>query len=247
MHLNTGVMNLVAAFVCVWCVCVVVVASLQTTPKSISCDVGITVQSCAISMCTEAREVVNITTNCDDGNKCTDDSCNETTGLCEHVQRVYATSDANQCRILFCIDCTLDYIPEGTCLGYNLSADELPPGVTHDPDVWYMAINGTNDNSLFDDISGCASYTCDNTTGDIEITYKPDGTMCSDAIDLCHSYSCVDGECVQVSDLACSDDVLPTTSGATAYSVYATLCFMSGFAVISLSFVGLWQYVRAHK
>jgi hypothetical protein len=37
--------------------------------------------------------------NCDDGNVCTDDSCNPSTGLCDHVNNAAGCSDGNACTV----------------------------------------------------------------------------------------------------------------------------------------------------
>jgi hypothetical protein len=207
----------------------------------------VTPNSCAVSTCVE-RVVVDTEVICDDNNACTVDTCNATTGLCEYTVVMPNIPSPNPCYEYICIDCTQEYALTDICA--NLSnvevysrrhqkafANHMPtrllsrdtPGV-----VFWLASSGYNlDQNPYASYNDCLLYHCDNQTGEIASTPKPDETLCNVGFDPCNVNVCRGGECTAIAPLDCADHYLAVASIASR-SFTIAMSTVGGFVSILL-------------
>jgi hypothetical protein len=139
------------------------------------------------------------TGQCDDGNPCTDDSCDEKSG-CVHNNNNASCDDGDACTIddacidgeckggsaLDCndeIDCSDDYCDSNT-------------GCVHTPNDW-----------LCDDQNDCTDDSCDPETGDAKTgcVHANNEAWCEDGVYCTTGDACSDGECIPGPDRSCDD------------------------------------------
>jgi hypothetical protein len=136
---------------------------------------------------------------CDDGNPCTDDSCDETSG-CVHNNNDASCEDGDECT-------TDDACVDGECIaGTNLDCDDeldctddycdANTGCVHTPNDW-----------LCDDENECTDDSCDPETGDSDTgcVHENNDEWCDDGFYCTADDTCDDGECIPGPDRSCDD------------------------------------------
>jgi hypothetical protein len=202
-------------------------------PNAALCDddnVCTTVDQCQNAECKGAGML-----NCNDGNPCTDDSCDPVTG-CLHVNNTAVCSDGNQCT-------PKDVCTKGACLGMGVKdCDDSNPctddachptlGCVHDPNT--AACNDDNVCTTADVCQGgactgtalllcndgnpCTDDSCDAEKGCVYLPNKiscDDGNACTLG-DICKDGKCAAGTMKDCDDSnPCTKDACTPTSGCT--------------------------------
>ncbi|RLC36510.1 hypothetical protein DRH29_04415 [candidate division Kazan bacterium] len=179
---------------------------IHSSISGIPCDDG---NPCTIEdMCLNG-ECVGTPKSCDDGNFCTTDSCNETTGECEHQCNVNVPCDdgnpntiEDKCQLVDgSCQCAGQEAPECTqdsdCDdGYLCTNDKCVGGECTHTDTGFCGIYSAMDS--------CKTAYCNpgNTSADDNgcvVTSIEDGTSCTSIncmmIDNCSGYTCLNGVC----------------------------------------------------
>jgi len=170
-------------------------------------------------MCSAGVCVGGAATNCDDGNVCTDDSCDAGVG-CLNLSNVVPCDDANACT-------TNDTCAGGTCLGgpaldcddgnvctadtcdtqlacqhsnVGLPCDDGDACTIGDTCSAGACISGTT--AVCDDGNPCTDDTCDAAGGCIT---TPNSLACDDGNACTSDDICVAGQCVSGSAVVCDD------------------------------------------
>ena len=163
---------------------------------------------------------------CDDGNPCTDDTCDPLTGACQHAANNKPCDDSNPCT-------DADTCTAGTCLGMDLvSCDDGNPCTTDkcSPLSGCQNTNNTlpcNDNDACttsdacfqgvctgsgtlncNDGNVCTTDTCDPATG---CGHLPAVGQCDDGNICTPTDTCVAGQCSGAGSLDCGDGNACTT------------------------------------
>jgi hypothetical protein len=196
------------------------------TPASIACLATGTV--CSPQSCdTVTGACVATPSNCDDGNPCTDDTCNPDAvnpdSACVHVNNTAACSDGNVCN-------GAETCQAGTCTaGTPLNCNDNNPCTTDtcDPVTGCQHTPITNGTACTDgnvcngaeicqagtctagtplncnDNNPCTTDTCDRATG-CQHTPVTNGTACDDGNACTRADSCQGGACVGTNPIACA-------------------------------------------
>jgi len=165
------------------------------------------------------------TLDCDDGNVCTDDSCDAVSG-CDHLDNVAPCEDGNDCS-------EGDLCTEGLCVG-----GESTCGCEADADCAEFedgdVCNGTLicDKNSFPfsckvdldtvvvcdttDDTTCSKNTCDTGTGECAQTAQENGLVCDDADACTTTDTCENGDCTGEGAPECDDEDPCTTDGCDA-------------------------------
>jgi hypothetical protein len=166
--------------------------------------------------------------DCNDGNECTDDTCNVTTGICTSTNRTGAcTPDEEVCTSDLCVD--------GACTHTPLDGDEpcTSDGDDCTDDVCQAGecVNEFNNmlcNCQMDehcvDTNPCTDAHCNNGTCE----FPPNNAACDDGVACTIDDVCSAGDCAGVaSDLACDNDVctVQTSCGGSFCSEPTNMCF----------------------
>ena len=164
--------------------------------------------------------------SCDDGNPCTTDSCNPSTG-CVHTNNTISCNDGNPCT-------QTDACSGGVCVGSNVISC---PGATQchgaqacDPSTGLCAGSVVANGMPCDDGNGCTvsdscqggvcasgtaktcaaldqchvAGTCDSSTGNCSNPTKVNGTGCNDGNACTTIDQCMAGSCVGMSSVICT-------------------------------------------
>jgi hypothetical protein len=173
--------------------------------------------SCTAGLCTGTGETV-----CDDGNLCTDDSCDPALG-CQHAYNVLPCDDGN--------DCTdNDTCSQGACVGTPkpecVCLADADCGSFEDGDLCNGTLvciehkcvvdTATAKTCPADEADGCTFHRCVPETGACELIAIPDGRACSDHDACTTDDACSAGACVATGSLDCGDNNACTTDGCDA-------------------------------
>ncbi len=135
--------------------------------------------------------------NCNDGNACTDDSCDPVSGNCVHVNNSAPCSDGNACT-------TGDMCSNGACTGTSTNCDDGNPGTDDSCDTATGACVHTPNSNPCNDGNAC-------TTGDVYSNGVCSGTPknCDDG-NLCTDDSCdaATGDCLHTPIPNCTAEQL---------------------------------------
>jgi hypothetical protein len=205
---------------------------LSTSEESGCYDSSLPATSCMTSVCL-GREVIPIEITCDDDNACTDDVCNTTTGLCEHIPQTSDLDVPNACYVYVCVDCSHPYVPEGACLS---------PARTPSATVFWLFNQADAPVTALDP---CMAYNCDNTTGIITSTPGPDNVTCSDTYNPC-AHVCQSGVCVAVDGSLCGVTQVAASDAATLGSQTAMFMAIAAGVVAGVALLVLLGF-GTHK
>jgi slime mold repeat-containing protein len=126
--------------------------------------------------------------DCEDGNGCTVDNFNLTTGQCEHQAERLPCEDFNACT-------TMDTCVDGVCLGQSLDCDD------HNVCTDDLCDRAQGCRHILaarcDDGNPCSADTCDPVDG-CKHTTQPDGTPCDDGRSCTFADICILGNCIGV-------------------------------------------------
>ncbi len=131
--------------------------------------------------------------DCDDGNVCTTDKCNQRTGTCEYppIHHRRACDDGNACT-------SVDVCDRGVCQGSNLPDGTVcsdANACTQTDSCQQGACTGANPVICSPSDQCHVAGTCDTATGACSDPTAPDGTVCDD-IDTCSGQdACEVGVC----------------------------------------------------
>ncbi|MCB9739687.1 MAG: hypothetical protein H6747_10495 [Deltaproteobacteria bacterium] len=165
-------------------------------------------------------------TDCNDGDACTDDSCNPADGSCGHTARAAGAScdDGSQCTVV-------DICKDGACVGTALKCDDGDPCTTDACDLAIGCTSTAADGVACDDgdlcskddvcaggtcagkvpadcvaENDCQLAACNPADGTCKKANKPDGTACDDG-DLCtNGETCGSGSCSGGTAQSCSSN-----------------------------------------
>jgi cysteine-rich repeat protein len=137
----------------------------STQPVGTTCDDG---NACTDNTCDGGTTCLSVPTNCDDHDPCTDDSCNPATG-CIHTNNTASCDDGNACT-------TNDTCSAGVCVGGE------PPNCN--------------------DSNGCTNDGCDPSSG---CTHEDNTDPCNDGNACTTSDTCAEGACVGGAPPNCND------------------------------------------
>ncbi len=145
--------------------------------------------------------------NCDDGNFCTDDSCNTGSGQCVHANNANAcAADGNPC--------TKDFCSNGAC--YRPASGSCNDGnacTTSDSCQGGACVGGPAPNC--DDGNVCTADSCDAAAG---CRHTPVGGSCNDNNACTTGDFCQNGACVGGAGVSCDDGNPCTADGCVASS-----------------------------
>ncbi|HEV8200145.1 MAG TPA: MopE-related protein [Candidatus Polarisedimenticolia bacterium] len=133
---------------------------------------------------------------CDDGNGCTVDTCDTTTGTCQHA---FCPDDGNPC--------TLEQCLSGSCVGVPNSRAHCEDGnvcTLFDECVGTTCTAGTQTMNC-DDGNPCTADSCNPTTGcDHFLINCNDGNPCTD--DICGGFPGAPPQCIHLANSSASCD-----------------------------------------
>ena len=173
---------------------------------------------CANSACKAAK-----ITACDDGNPCTDDSCDKTTGQCTVAPKVdgVACDDGDKCSendsckggtckagaAKFCDDgklCTDDACdPKTGCTAKNNTAPCSGDACKLGACASGACVLGTKTGC--DDGNPCTTDVCDTKTNSCTFTPVANGTVCGDGTPCVDKSTCAAGKCQPGAKIDCDD------------------------------------------
>ena len=188
------------------------------------CTMG---DSCAAGSCQSGPEV-----SCDDGNPCTDDSCDSQTG-CTHLPNDESCDDANHCTVddtctsgvclgLSMKDCNDDNIcTDDTCNPLSGCVYEVNTNPCTDQNV--CTLNDTcqdgvcvsSENLTCDDGNTCTEDSCDAQKACLHV---PAEGNCNDGNVCTLNDTCLNGTCVSNDALVCNDDNICTDDSCSPQS-----------------------------
>ena len=228
--------------------------------ESTSCDAGGDAGMCSDGVCLGICDAMLV--DCDDGNQCTEDLCEDTTGDCSNRPRPNGAEcrlggfpgrcvsgvcvDAQLCRLVVCSDgndCTEDVCNEldASC-SYPNKADGAECAAGNDPGRCRSGVcQGLCEGVDCDDDNPCTSDICDPSNGSCPNPDKDDGTRC---VDGDQPGKCSGGLCVGIcADIDCDDgdpctiDACDEVSGACTNSkaTEGTGCEVDGIPGLCLS------------
>ena len=184
-----------------------------------ACTMG---ETCVEGVCGQGNAV-----NCNDGNSCTDDSCEAEAG-CIHANNSSACEDGNVCSVddiclegqcqggapLLCDDgnpCTNDACDEGQGCVFEPNEESCDDGnICTLGDQCQEGVCGAGSTESCDDGNPCTDDLCHPLDGCV---YENNTAPCNDANICTISDSCEDGVCVSGPPLNC-DDSTPCTTDA---------------------------------
>ncbi len=202
------------------------------TDNTVACDDG---SACTTGdVCSGGVCVAGAPLNVDDGNVCTDDSCNPATGAV-HTENAASCDDSDACT-------TADTCFAGVCVGgspLNVDDGNVCTDDSCDPATGAVHANNTascDDGSVcttsdscaggacvgsaplnVDDGNGCTDDSCDPATGAVHSNNTAscdDGNACTES-DSCAGGACVGGSPLNVDDSnVCTDDSCDPGTGA---------------------------------
>ena len=136
--------------------------------------------------------------DCNDGNECTNNTCNHQTGQCEAINNMQPCDDGNPCTYQ-------DTCINGVCIGLHISCDDGNFCTDDHCDInTGQCVNTANDNNICTDGNAC-------TLGDMCVngtcTYW-DEVTCNSTANPCITDTCnpLDGKCVPLEDYTPCDD-----------------------------------------
>ncbi len=180
-------------------------------PDGTPCDAA---DPCDVATCVSGACVAQ-PRPCDDGNPCTDDGCDETTGTCVHEANSAPCDDGDPCT-------QGDTCAEGECVpgdasGPGCEPEECPQGTcpaSSDPECWADAdcddgipctadtcdAAGTCEHTPDDGAcegpgASCLVATCEPAQGGCVVGNAPDGTPCEDGAACMEDRHCQSGSC----------------------------------------------------
>ena len=187
-----------------------------------ACDDG---TACSVKDACKAGSCVGTALNCDDGNQCTDDSCDSGSG-CVHIATSAGCDDGDLCTV------------DDTCIGGACHGTVNPGcGCVKNADCFpfedgdlcngtlscqagQCAVEPASVVSCGDGAGPCVTVSCTAATGQCEAKPALDGSVCDDGSACTTADHCAAGGCVG-SDVACDDGEHCTDDGCDA----ATGCF----------------------
>ena len=123
------------------------------TNNTLACDDG---NACTLGdVCSNGACQPGAAKNCDDGNVCTTDSCNTTTGACEHTNNTLSCDDGNACTVN-------DTCSGGVCAGTTRNCDDHNACTA---DTCNPSTGCVNTPIVCNDNSACTTDTCNPATG----------------------------------------------------------------------------------
>jgi uncharacterized repeat protein (TIGR01451 family) len=153
-----------------------VVAQGDSVRTALPSDIVVCVSDPGLGVSILPAEICSTNADCDDGNPCTADTCNPTTGLCHSTPLPDGTScDDNNA-------CTAGNTCQGGSCGTPVSCNDGNPCTT---DVCNPATGACSSTPLAcDDGNPCTIDSCSAATGGCVFTPAPAGSSCNDG-DLC--------------------------------------------------------------
>jgi uncharacterized repeat protein (TIGR01451 family) len=160
-------------------------ASGDSVRTSLATDLTICLNDPGVGVTVLPAEICTTNADCNDGNPCTTDTCNPTTGLCQSTQ----APDGTQCDDLNA--CTVGNVCHAGACGTPVVCNDSNPCTT---DVCNPATGACTSTPLAcDDGNPCTTDTCSAATGGCVFTPAPAGTTCNDG------NACTTGDtCVQI-------------------------------------------------
>ncbi|KAF2077313.1 hypothetical protein CYY_001379 [Polysphondylium violaceum] len=161
----------------------------------ISCGVS---DACTLNYCDPADSTCKTkTTNCDDGDACTEDTCNPASG-CSHTKK--SCSSGDKCKKDYCAT-------NGTCVSEPIQGCTQCdcPAFTKCQIAKCDAGKCVITDKVIDDNNPCTTDSCDPATG--EVTNKAKACPGSDT---CKSSFCSAGACITKDSINCDDNNLCT-------------------------------------
>jgi uncharacterized repeat protein (TIGR01451 family) len=150
---------------------------------ALATDLTICLNDPGVGVTVLPTEVCTTNADCDDGNPCTTDTCNPTTGLCQSTQAPNGTpcDDSNLCTVG-------NTCQAGTC-GTPVVCNDSNPCTT---DVCNPATGACSSTPLAcDDGNPCTTDTCSAATGGCVFTPAPAGSTCNDGDPCTSGDTCV--------------------------------------------------------
>ncbi len=179
-------------------------------------------EACKAGKCVDGLEL-----NCDDGNVCTKDGCDEATGCTHVVDEGAGCSDGNGCTVndkcnsngackgtpKVCDDgndCTSDSCNAGTC-EFEPVADDTTcddgSSCTTDTTCQSGVCTANGDVTCHDTSNPCVTSSCGSSgTGACQEVNRPDDTPCDDGDPCTTNDACQSGQCVGGGDTDCDDN-----------------------------------------
>jgi uncharacterized repeat protein (TIGR01451 family) len=158
-------------------------AAGDSVRTALATDLTICLNDPGVGVTVLPSEICTTNADCDDGNPCTTDTCNPTTGLCQSTQAPNGTQcdDSNACTVG-------NTCQAGTC-GTPIVCNDSNPCST---DVCNPATGAcTSTPIVCDDGNPCTTDTCSAATGGCVFTPAPAGTSCNDGDPCTTGDTCV--------------------------------------------------------
>lgn len=212
-------------------------------PATVVCDLDSDL--CTLDHCSgvDLSCSAGLRKDCDDGDVCTNDSCNPATGACQHAFNTASCDDLDPCTTgdrcdlglcrgtaVVCDDgnfCTEDVCNpvSGNCQHFNnsLACDDGDACTVYDTCSAGLCVGQP---LSCDDLNPCTDDSCDPASGCL---YQADDTnTCSDGdnctTDFCHSGACVGTAIVCNDGNVCTDDACNPATGTCQYVPNTEAC-----------------------
>ncbi len=184
----------------------------KVVPDGIPCGLP---DACHVPLCM-GGQCVDQAPDCDDGNPCTDDTCDPTTG-CVHTPNTAACDDGDPCTVDdACVDGECKGKSDGgACASCSQDADCAGQDDGNLCDGIVRCISGTCRVDPLtvvqcDPAGPCETVECVPETGACKTTPAPDGTACDDGDACTEDDLCVLGYCLGL-DIDCDDGEVCTS------------------------------------